>query len=204
MSVFKTFFSSHYKRPLNLINTHDASGILQLEEALTNILSGFNKCSHIVALCIGSDRCTGDSLGPFVGYYLSELCPGDIPIFGTVDSPVHALNLAEITKHIYYNYNDAAVLAVDAALGKSKNVGMLEVGEGSLVPGAAVQKKLPPVGDLHITAIVNSGGCMDFAVLQTTRLSLVLKMANFIARGIYKAVYKTDYMRTTSDRKSAR
>ena len=50
--------------------------------------------------------------------------------------------------------------------------------------GAAMNKKLPAVGDLHIHGIVNLNGFMEFFVLQNTRLSLVMKMADVIAQSI--------------------
>ena len=45
-----------------------------------------------------------------------------------------------------------------------------------------MNKKLPAVGDLHIHGIVNLNGFMEFFVLQNTRLSLVMKMADVIAK----------------------
>ena len=47
-----------------------------------------------------------------------------------------------------------------------------------------MNKKLPAVGDLHIHGIVNLNGFMEFFVLQNTRLSLVMKMADVIAQSI--------------------
>ncbi|MFT8319315.1 MAG: DUF1256 domain-containing protein [Bacillus sp. (in: firmicutes)] len=40
------------------------------------------------------------------------------------------------------------------------------------------------VGDIHITGIVNVSGYMEFLVLQSTKLSLVLKMANSIVLAV--------------------
>ena len=56
--------------------------------------------------------------------------------------------------------------------------------EWDLVNTAAMNKKLPAVGDLHIHGIVNLNGFMEFFVLQNTRLSLVMKMADVIAQSI--------------------
>jgi hypothetical protein len=42
-------------------------------------------------ICIGTDRSSGDSLGPFVGTYLNEM--GYKNVYGTLDEPVHAMNL---------------------------------------------------------------------------------------------------------------
>ena len=67
-----------------------------------------NKCilhhparwSELIFLCIGSDRVTGDCLGPYVGYQLFEhLDAHGIYIYGTLKEPVHALNLEKISRH---------------------------------------------------------------------------------------------------------
>ncbi|MNJ05080.1 hypothetical protein D3C73_1661750 [compost metagenome] len=38
---------------------------------------------------------------------------------------------------------------------------------------------------MHITGIVNVGGFMEYFVLQNTRLSLVMDLAELIAKAIY-------------------
>ena len=58
---------------------------------------------------------------------------------------------------------------------------------GALKPGAGVNKQLPPVGEVHVTGIVNVSGFMEFFVLQNTRLNLVMKMAQTMASGIMEA-----------------
>ena len=65
-----------------------------------------NKCilqypgrwSELVFLCIGSDRVTGDCLGPYIGHQLLEHLNTDthgVYVYGTLKSPVHAVNLSE-------------------------------------------------------------------------------------------------------------
>ena len=46
------------------------------------------KENELVLLCIGSDRSTGDSLGPLVGHKLSKALAGKLTIYGTLKSPV--------------------------------------------------------------------------------------------------------------------
>ena len=53
--------------------------------------------TEIVFLCIGSDRVTGDCLGPYVGYRLSQHQLPGIFVYGTLNQPVHAVNLSDIT-----------------------------------------------------------------------------------------------------------
>ena len=42
---------------------------------------------EIIILCIGSDRITGDSLGPLIGYQLSPYCSRIFHVYGTLDEP---------------------------------------------------------------------------------------------------------------------
>ncbi|WP_257009690.1 spore protease YyaC [Evansella halocellulosilytica] len=142
----------------------------------------------IIVVCIGTDRSTGDSLGPLVGTKINERFQHDINVYGTLQDPVHAKNLAETLDHIRANDPDSFIIGVDACLGRSTSVGMMTVGEGPVRPGIAVKKQLPAVGDIHITGIVNVSGFMEMMVLQNTRLSLVMKMADMISRSI---VYST-------------
>lgn len=141
----------------------------------------------IVFICIGTDRSTGDSLGPLVGTFLEEKNIKSFFVYGTLDNPIHAVNLAEKLREIKEKHLHPFIIAIDACLGRVKSVGVIEVGEGPVKPGAGVNKDLPNVGNIHITGIVNVSGFMEFFVLQNTRLNLVLKMAKTMANGIYKA-----------------
>ena len=82
-------------------------------------------------------------------------------------------------------HNDPFIIGIDACLGKVRSVGIVQIGEGPVKPGAGVNKDLPAVGNAHITGIVNVSGFMEFMVLQNTRLNLVLNMAKTIADGIH-------------------
>jgi putative sporulation protein YyaC len=144
--------------------------------------------SDIVIMCIGTDRSTGDSLGPLVGTKLERLNNIDtVHVLGTLDEPVHGANLEEKLK-ILTNFINPLVIAVDACLGSLENVSTISLGIGSLKPGAGVKKDLPEVGHIYITGVVNVGGFMEYFVLQNTRLAVVMKMANIIATSIESTV----------------
>ena len=49
----------------------------------------------IVFVCIGTDRSTGDSLGPLIGTLLVEKNIHPFHVYGSLENPIHALNLAE-------------------------------------------------------------------------------------------------------------
>src|SRR5690625_3531155 len=145
----------------------------------------------IVVLCIGTDRSTGDALGPLVGTFLKENYRlQHLKVYGTLHYPVHAKNLVETTEELYQKYDDAHFIAIDASLGRLSSIGEIQCGKGSLKPGKALQKNLPPIGDFYITGIVNVSGFMEYSVLQSTRLSLVLSMARSIAKALWLYDYK--------------
>lgn len=146
------------------------------------------KWSEMVFLCIGSDRMTGDCLGPYIGHRLSSaaatLASGGIYVYGTLRNPVHALNLPKIQEQISRLHPDALVIAIDASLGEKKHLGYVTIENGALRPGAGVSKNLPPAGDISITGIVNIAGFLEQMTLQTTRLSTVIALADTITTGI--------------------
>lgn len=139
---------------------------------------------ELVFLCIGTDRLTGDCLGPYIGQRLLEHATDRMFVYGTLVNPVHALNLSEISRRIQKGHPKALVIAIDASLGQKKHLGYVTIGNGALYPGAAVQKELPPVGDIHITGIVNTAGMLEQLTLQTTRLSTVISLGDKITEGI--------------------
>jgi putative sporulation protein YyaC len=143
----------------------------------------------IVFVCIGTDRATGDCLGPLIGYKLTDMHYDSIHVLGTLDEPVHAKNLSEKLIAIQ-DYNNPFIIAVDASLGKFERIGHINIKEGPLSPGSGVNKSLPQVGDMHITGIVNMSGFMEIMVLQNTRLSLVMNMANIISKGLKYNMWK--------------
>ena len=140
--------------------------------------------SEIIFLCIGTDRVTGDCLGPYIGAQLSSHTFPMIYVYGTLTSPVHALNLPDTMLEIQLRHPNGLVIAIDSSLGQKKHLGYVTISNGALYPGAAVHKKLPPVGHIHITGIVNVSGVLEHLTLQTTRLSTVISIAEQITDGI--------------------
>lgn len=143
--------------------------------------------AETVFLCIGSDRITGDCLGPLCGSQLSHYTLENCRIYGTLTTPVHALNLVETAEQIRIRHPDSPVLAIDASLGSSQHLGYITAGLGAISPGAGVRKSLPEIGDIFITGIVNQSGTFEQFMLQTTRLSFIMQMADIITLGILSA-----------------
>jgi len=183
MEVTKT------KKNIYYFNSKDVSSIYDFCKTFTELLKRKTKKNQeVVILCIGSDRATGDCLGPIIGYKLSKISSPNLYIYGTLENPVHAKNLSETIETIYQTHNNATLIAIDASLGSTNHVGFITLGEGAIHPGVGVDKDLPPVGDIFITGIVNISGMLNHMLLQTTRLDVVMKLADYICVGVRYAI----------------
>lgn len=174
---------------LNLRGT-EPTALITLSTALERALALNGAMERdVVFACIGTDRSTGDALGPLVGQRLRRLgCPAE-SVIGTLEEPLHALNLAERLGPLAADSRRPLVIAIDAALGASQNVGTVTLRPGGLKPGQGVGKTLPEVGELSITATVNvSAGALDAQVLQSTRLFMVQELAETIGTACWWAL----------------
>lgn len=189
----------------NTINITDPGATRSFSDTFLSHLRDYYRDTHkeIVLLCIGTDRSTGDSLGPLTGYKMKKSFKRfeHVHVYGTLDDPVHAKNLKDTIDMVYSYHESPFIIAIDACLGKVDRVGYITVSNGPLRPGAGVKKSLPSVGDIHITGIVNLGGFMEYIVLQNTRLSLVMNMAETISDSVYFALWKFQKEKNSSKTK---
>ena len=166
-------------------NAFEQGSTLKLNREIHNVLTSCNaSAKNIIILCIGTDRATGDCLGPLVGDHLKKVLP-EIPVYGTLEQPIHALNLEETIQDLYANYAEPFIIAIDASLGVPEHIGYATLSRSPLIPGKGVNKKLPAIGNLSITGIVNVAGFPNSILLQSTRLHTVMTLANCISNAIY-------------------
>ena len=152
---------------------------------LRNLIENLSVSDHApVILCVGTDRIIGDSLGPMVGTMLMKLARKQLPIYGTLDHTVNALNIHEKKTEIKKKHPHSVIIAVDASLGSYENIGSVYVRCGSLHPGAGVHKHLPGIGDIAITGITGTQSSQPYLALQTARLSTIHRMAETISHCI--------------------
>lgn len=102
----------------------------------TCILEQTQNWSEIVFLCIGTDRVTGDCLGPYIGAQLSSHTFPMIHVYGTLSDPVHALNLTDTLQEIQNRHPGCLIIAIDSSLGQKKHLGYVTISNGALYPGA--------------------------------------------------------------------
>ncbi|MEF9952696.1 MAG: spore protease YyaC [Clostridium sp.] len=169
------------------IDTSGDNSIMSICSSLKEIINHiYTPHREIIVLCIGTDRSTGDSLGPLVGTKLKDsLRTSNIKVFGTLHEPVHAKNIEDNIEMIHTSFNNPFIIAIDASLGRIDKVGYVSIFDGPIRPGAGVNKKLPHIGDIGITGVINVSGFMEYMVLQNTRLSVVMDLADKIASSLY-------------------
>lgn len=174
-----TLYSIHYEQQ---------GAIWELSSALLHELPFDDP--NLVFVCIATDCSTGDALGPLTGSFLSLYMSFPFQVFGTLEHPIHALNLGELIDSLAQQHSVSKVVAIDACLGQTHAIGDILLDEGPLWPGKAVQKTLPAVGDYSIKAIVNHMHGEGLETLQSTRLHLTHDLARVIANALFLAWHR--------------
>jgi len=152
-----------------------------LSEELTNYIS-----ENTVIACIGTDKYIGDCLGPLVGSLLEEK-GFKLPVYGTLEKPIHALNIHERLNCIANIHPNAQIIGIDACLGREEDIGTIKIRDYSISPGKGVGKELPNVGVASIVGFVDSSENSEFFFSRSIRLSFVMDMAKQIVDILIKA-----------------
>lgn len=139
-----------------------------------------------VIVCIGTDKCIGDCLGPLVGSMLTE-SNFPIPVYGTLNFPIHALNLDKSLAEIHTKHPNADIIGVDACLGNKDDIGQIRIRNYAIHPGKGVGKDLTEVGIASIIGIVDSSENSEFFFSRSIRLSFIMNMAKTISKAIIDA-----------------
>lgn len=142
----------------------------------------------IMFLCIGTDRCIGDALGPITGTILEKK---GYNVLRTISKPVHAQNIDGVIEKI--KVSDDFVIAIDASVTSSSDrVGQIIVQDSQLSPGLGVGKNLPKVGDIsiigNIATEIEGFKHLTYEILSNTRLAHIYTMANVIANIVELAI----------------
>ncbi|WP_236015737.1 spore protease YyaC [Planococcus soli] len=187
MHTFRKYKNSHLQVPVKaLLHFNGQTGNEEMALLIAKLKQIFVEAKQqqrqVVFLCIGSDRYIGDSLGPLIGSMMLE---NGIThrVFGTLEEPIHAFNLKIALREIYRKNENPVLISIDASLGTKEQVGDVLFNEGPLVPGKALEKMLPEVGDYHFQGIINYLDPFPSSqFLNDTRLHTVMKLAKLIAQ----------------------
>lgn len=158
----------------------------------SNTLNYYITCANkqhdnIILLCIGTDKITGDCLGPLVGSKLQKM-NFSYPLYGTLENPLHACNLSEQLIQINKKHPNPFILVIDAAVGSKSHIGFVSLSCSPLSPGKGVNHPLASIGNISITGIVNEFSSTSDLLLPYTSLHLVNNLADYICNGIVSAL----------------
>ena len=151
---------------------------LEIGEFMKNYIN-----KNTVIVCIGTDKCVGDCLGPLVGTFLKEN-NFPLPVYGTLQNPIHALNLDKKLREINQLHPNAYIIGIDACLGDYKSIGEIHSRDYAIHPGKGVGKTLPDVGIASIIGIVDTSETAQLFTTRSIRLHLVFEMAKIICKGL--------------------
>lgn len=160
----------------NVENEYSASGISGF---LSQIFGG----KKFIVACIGTDAVIGDSLGPMVGSFLSDAVKGRTFVYGSFAHPVTAKEIEPLKRFLEKAHPLDKVLAIDAAVGRSEEVGTIKISDGALRPGLGVSKNLSAIGDANLIGVVAEKR-PDQSELGFVRMARIWKTASVIAEGI--------------------
>lgn len=103
----------------------------------------------MVICCIGTPKILGDSLAPKVGDTLLSLNINAF-VYGTTARPITALNYNDYFEHISTKHKNDFVVAIDCALGKKENIGIIKINKNGISPGKAIGRSFEKIGNIGI------------------------------------------------------
>lgn len=180
------FLQNYIDNPGIRLNYIEENAVEKLGKHISNFID-----KDTLILCIGTDKCIGDCLGPLVGTFLKNN-NFPYPVIGTLDHPAHAINLDSVIKDIYSTYPNYFVIAIDACIGYDDCIGDIQVKIGPVHPGKGVGKVLPHVGDISIVGVVDTVATTDIFSIRNIRLNFIMKMADIISKSLLYAVKKLE------------
>ena len=150
--------------------------------------------STVLFLCVGTDRITGDTFGPIVGYKLKRLFQNtkNIRIIGDLENTVCDNNIEAVIDDICRKYSNPFIISIDSALScNEENIGRIIVKKGGISLGKSLGKEQYIIGDMAIKGVVAKNlknPRQNLKLLQNIPLNHVMKMADVVANGIYNSI----------------
>lgn len=147
----------------------------------------FNLRQKPVILCVGTQKVSGDMLGPMVGSILTEKYNINSYVYGTLNNPVNGLNIEEYISFIKKIHSKSLIITVDAAMGLKNEVGLVKLKKDGIVAGAAFGRKKKTIG-IGLVGVVAEKDDNPINKLMTVKVSFVECLAEKIATVIDSSI----------------
>lgn len=145
-----------------------------------------------VFLCVGTNKCIGDSLGPCVGEILSNKIKSDyIQIIGDLKNNVNSCNFNSVINHINNTIKNPYFIIIDSALSRKDIIGEIIINKKSMVVGEALNKQHKCIGNISIKGIVaenNKNSIQNFINLNNVPKEMITELSCKIANQILQAL----------------
>jgi len=156
----------------------------------------YQKFSHIVILCIGSNKIIGDCVGPMVGQNLNELLKQEnkkIIIYGNMKETINFKNAQKIITDIFQMYEKPFMITIDSALGTENMIKKIVVNEGWIQIGKSLGRSISYHSHINIKGVVgeNKKNPKDnIETLKKVKLEIVNELSNTVTKGIHQVIEK--------------
>lgn len=141
-----------------------------------------------VIICIGSDKISGDCVGPLTGVALREKLNIKAFVYGTTENAVHGKNLAAYLAFIQSVHQNNPIIAVDACMSDCHRAGEIKVIKGGVHPQRALTRRKNPVGNLGVLAVVSKTSANPLSALMSVAIDDVEKLSNKVAFALKSAL----------------
>lgn len=159
--------------------------------AVIGVLSALKKfiCADKppVIVCIGSDRVSGDSLGPVTGSMLkNKLNNPQVIVLGSLDGTVTAKEIKYLNSFLRETFLGRTVICIDSAVGSLSDVGVIKISDSPLLPGSGINKRLGKIGDVSVQGVVAEKNFLSKSALSEVKMGMIYKMSDIISDSITK------------------
>ena len=147
-----------------------------------------NTFSHIIFLCIGTEKIIGDSVGPIIGSNIKNLENEYIKVYGICGKNLDFSNAKNIIEKVYKKYSNPFIITIDAALSKEKRVGEIHIGKGFMKIGTALEKSITFYSNINIKCVVGKYNSLNqkenINILNNVVKERVYSLAEIVSQGI--------------------
>jgi len=154
--------------------------------------------SHIIILCVGTNKIIGDCIGPMVGQKLQTKLKEKknhqkIIIYGNMEETLNFKNARQVIENIYKIYEKPLMITIDSALGTEKLIKRIVVNQGWIKIGNSLERSICYYSHINVKGIVGenkSNFKENIETLKNVRPGLVIGLANDVVEGLENIISK--------------
>ena len=152
----------------------------------------YQEFSHIIILCIGTNKIIGDLIGPMVGQILKkELKYDKIIILGNMIETINFKNAKQSIESIFEQYAKPFIITIDSALGRDDMVNQIVINKGMVKIGKSLGRSICYYSNINIKGVVGvdkKDKYENIKSLQNVDIELITKLSIRIVNITHKII----------------